>query len=262
MNELLSVQLETTNICNAKCLFCPHDKFEHFGVMQEHLFRKIVDDLATVDTLETFIPMLTGEPFCDKDFISRLRYAREKLPNVRFELYTNGGLLTEKIADELLTVSDLHINISVNGIKPQTRLDMTGLDDFWKLYRTIQYMQNKGMSLRFSAVAHPAMSIEEQAEFVRSGGIMIQYQSWAGEIYPYERKRWTSCVRAKNTLTVNYLGQVCLCCFDPFCKQQMGDLTTESVGEVWTNEKRKEYQRLHNVGRGNELPLCRRCTEG
>jgi len=38
------VQIESTNICNAKCVFCPRDEMHRKqGVMAFDLFRKIVD---------------------------------------------------------------------------------------------------------------------------------------------------------------------------------------------------------------------------
>ena len=39
------VQIESTNICNAKCVFCPRDEMHRRqGVMSFELFRKIVDE--------------------------------------------------------------------------------------------------------------------------------------------------------------------------------------------------------------------------
>src|SRR5919199_4591880 len=41
------VQIESTNICNAKCVFCPRDDMHRRqGVMSFDLFRKIVDECA------------------------------------------------------------------------------------------------------------------------------------------------------------------------------------------------------------------------
>ena len=41
------VQIESTNICNAKCVFCPRDEMERKqGVMSWELFKKIVDECA------------------------------------------------------------------------------------------------------------------------------------------------------------------------------------------------------------------------
>jgi len=92
--------------------------------------------------------------------------------------------------------------------------------------------------------------------------LAIQCQSWCGELYPYERKRWTSCARTLNSMAVNYKGEVVLCCFDPFAKVVFGDLNNQTIEEIWKSEKHQGLRSLHKVGRGNEFELCRNCTEG
>jgi len=163
---------------------------------------------------------------------------------------------------QIKDIPDLRINISINGLKPETRNSLMGLDDFWKVYQMMQHMTAEGVKYRVSMVSHPSVSIKEQQEFVESGGIVIQYQSWCGEMYPYTRKRWTSCIRALHGLAINYQGEVSLCCFDPFNKANFGDLKKESIKDVWKSPRREEYKRLHCIGRGHELPLCENCTEG
>src|SRR5918995_4259683 len=41
------VQIESTNICNAKCTFCPRDEMHRRqGIMSFDLFKKVVDECA------------------------------------------------------------------------------------------------------------------------------------------------------------------------------------------------------------------------
>jgi 2-iminoacetate synthase ThiH len=43
------VQIESTNLCNAKCVFCPRDEMHRRqGVMDFDLFAKIVDECAAL----------------------------------------------------------------------------------------------------------------------------------------------------------------------------------------------------------------------
>ena len=63
------LQVETTSVCNAHCVFCPHERLVHVGHMEQGLYEKIVRDAGQYD-LKTFTPMLTGEPFCDSDSAS------------------------------------------------------------------------------------------------------------------------------------------------------------------------------------------------
>ena len=72
------VQIESTNICNAKCVFCPRDEMHRAqGVMSRELFRKIVDECAALGI--THVRMHNyGEAFLDRHLIEKVRYAKEK----------------------------------------------------------------------------------------------------------------------------------------------------------------------------------------
>lgn len=262
MKSLQMLQLETTTICNGKCIFCPHHKFEEFGTISDELYEKIVREASELPSLKLFIPMLTGEPLCDKKFVERLKFARARMPWVILEFYTNGSFLTRDIINELKTITDLHISVSLNGITPETRKQMMGLDDYWDVIKSMKYMEEVGLPYRATLVAYPEIRQQELEAFVKGGGLVIQYQSWCGEQYPYDRRRWTSCARALNAMTVNYKGEVVLCCFDPFAKVVFGDLNNQTIEEIWKSQRHQEYQNLHKQGRGNELELCRSCTEG
>lgn len=262
MNDLLYLQVETTNHCNAKCLFCPQHKFKQKGFMEQDLYEKIVDEATRLPNLMMFHPMLTGEPFLDKRFMERLRFARTRLPNVEIEIYTNGTLLTDEIIYQLQGMPLLRLSVSLNGLKPETRKKVMGLNDYWAVVQSFKLMERLNIKYRATMVAYPEISQEEVAAFIESGGTAIRYQSWAGTQYPYERRRWTACPRAINQMTVLYTGDVCLCCFDPFGEINFGSLKTETIEEVWNSSRHKEYQTMHKQGRGHELPKCEACSEG
>ena len=52
MKDLQVLQIETTNICNAKCVFCPHDKITKHGTMSNDLFNKIVYEASKYPILK------------------------------------------------------------------------------------------------------------------------------------------------------------------------------------------------------------------
>ena len=262
MNDLLYIQLETTNHCNANCVFCPHHLFTEKGFMTDELYSKILAEAQKLPHLTEVIPMLTGEPFLDKKFIPRLKQLRETLPQVVIEVYTNGSLLTDNVITELKDIPGVRYSVSLNGLSPDTRKKIMGLDDYWHVVFALKTMERLGVKYRATMVAYPEISREEFSQFIQSGGTVIQYQSWAGTQYPYERRRWTSCARAINSMTIRYNGDVVLCCFDPFGEVTFGNLNTETIEEIWQSEKHKEYQTMHKQGRGNELTMCEHCTEG
>jgi len=70
------VQIESTNICNAKCVFCPRDEMHRDeGYMDMALFKKIADECAALNI--THMRMHNyGEAFADRNLVEKVRYAK------------------------------------------------------------------------------------------------------------------------------------------------------------------------------------------
>jgi len=72
------VQIESTNLCNAKCVFCPRDEMHRQqGVMDMALFQKIVDECAALGVTHVRVHNY-GEPFLDRQLVEKVRYAKSK----------------------------------------------------------------------------------------------------------------------------------------------------------------------------------------
>src|SRR5690348_11353649 len=95
------VQIESTNICNAKCVFCPRDEMHRRqGVMATDLYRKIVDECAALGITHVRVHNY-GEPFLDRHLVDKVRYAKEKgIKEVG--MISNGSLITDKVARAMI----------------------------------------------------------------------------------------------------------------------------------------------------------------
>ena len=108
------VQIESTNICNAKCVFCPRDEMHRRqGVMSFDLFRKIVDECAELGITHVRVHNY-GEPFMDRRLTEKVRYAKQKgIKEVG--MISNGSLITEDVARGMIEAGLDAINISVDA---------------------------------------------------------------------------------------------------------------------------------------------------
>src|SRR4029453_17896689 len=95
------VQIESTNICNAKCVFCPRDEMQRRqGVMSFDLYRKIVDECAALGITHVRVHNY-GEPFVDRQLVEKVRYAKQKgIQEVG--MISNGALITDAVARGLV----------------------------------------------------------------------------------------------------------------------------------------------------------------
>ena len=108
------VQIESTNICNAKCVFCPRDEMHRRqGIMTFDLFRKIVDECAELGITHVRVHNY-GEPFVDRQLVEKVRYAKQKgIQEVG--MISNGSLITEDVARGMIEAGLDAINISVDA---------------------------------------------------------------------------------------------------------------------------------------------------
>src|SRR3990172_9545160 len=97
---LNTLQIETTKVCNGKCVFCPVPTMKRQrGIMPMDLFKKIIDDCKDIQPKEV-LPFLNGEPFLDPHILERIEYINKTLPHSDVVLYSNGNLLTADNAEK------------------------------------------------------------------------------------------------------------------------------------------------------------------
>jgi len=256
--KLKVLQIETTNICNGKCKFCIHNDLKEFGTMSDRLFLKILLEASGIKSLKIIVPMLLGEPFCDKQIIKRMNLINRILPKVQIHLFTNGSLLTKDKITELQEIENLTMHFSLNGINKETRFKLMGLNDYEHVIEMIKLYQATGKPFEVTCVAYPSVSDGEIKTF-KSFGFptkLIKYGNWTGD--KFNSNKATKCSRAINEMTVMFDGRVNLCCME-YGKVIFGDLNKESVRDIWESPHRQMYCEAHLFGK-YLLGPCANCN--
>src|ERR1700704_696229 len=66
-SSIRHVSIETTNICNANCVFCAYQyQTRPTGIMSVELFRKIIDEYSELGGGELGLTPTVGDPLIDK----------------------------------------------------------------------------------------------------------------------------------------------------------------------------------------------------
>ncbi|GAJ12563.1 unnamed protein product, partial [marine sediment metagenome] len=136
------IQIQTVTGCNARCRFCPNGKTSSElsqGKMEWDLFTTIIDEVVNY-TPHRISPYLMNEPLLDKDLPGKIRYiADRKKPGTKICVNTNGSLLDEQLAEQILDSGLDRLVFSVHGITPETyENSMLGLS----LKRTLGNINN------------------------------------------------------------------------------------------------------------------------
>jgi Radical SAM superfamily/Iron-sulfur cluster-binding domain len=260
------VQIESTNLCNAKCVFCPRDDMHRRqGVMDMELFRKIVDECAALGITHVRVHNY-GEPFLDRQLVEKVRYAKAKgIPEVG--MISNGSLITEDLARGMIEAGLDAINISV---------DAAGKETFERTRVHLQYDTVVGNIRTLARLrkelgrAHPRLilsfvrqdnSADEQAFIDEWSGIadkihINDLHNWAGTLN-HESDVHYPCYRLWLTFTVLWDGRVSLCCADFDGRHILGDLRTSTIARIWNSPAYRAVRRQHLESGGPEI--CRSC---
>ena len=260
------VQIEATNICNAKCVFCPRDEMHRRqGIMSLELFRKIVDECAELGI--THVRMHNyGEAFVDRKLVEKVRYAKQKgIQEVG--MISNGSLITEPVARGMIDAGLDAINISVDAsgkeVFEATRIGLKYDRVIANIERLLRLRTESGKrrpKLILSFVRQNN-SADEQAFIEHWKAIadkihVTDLHNWAGTLNTESDVNFP-CYRPWLTFTVLWDGRVSLCCADFDGKTILGDLNTHSIAEIWNAEPYRNTRRQHLESGGPDV--CRAC---
>ena len=260
------VQIESTNICNAKCVFCPRDEMHRRqGVMSFDLFKKIVDECAELGITHVRVHNY-GEPFIDRRLVEKVRYAKGKgIQEVG--MISNGSLITEEVARGMIEAGLDAINISVDAggreVFESTRIGLKYdkvIDNVERLVRLRAELGRRRPKLILSFVRQNN-SADEQAFIEHWKAIadkihITDLHNWAGTLNRESGVNYP-CYRPWLTFTVLWDGRVSLCCADFDGRTVLGDLNSSTIQEVWNAEPYRNVRRVHLESGGPDI--CRSC---
>ncbi|MCA9400167.1 MAG: radical SAM protein, partial [Candidatus Omnitrophica bacterium] len=125
----LMISIELWNECNVNCVFCRNEKGEIFdinplngkspivkGRMSYELYCDIIDQVK--DHVLVAVLYTNGEPLMYKDLIKCVQYATDH--NVATIIATNGTLMTEQKARDLLNAGLDFVKIQLSGFTQET----------------------------------------------------------------------------------------------------------------------------------------------
>jgi radical SAM protein with 4Fe4S-binding SPASM domain len=113
----VKLQVQTTTACNAACVTCPYPetaKTLPMGRMREATFRTIVEQIRGRGVERTSL-FLQNEPLVDPRLEEFTRLLKERVPETKATLVTNGHFLDGARAVALAQAGTDEISVSVNG---------------------------------------------------------------------------------------------------------------------------------------------------
>ncbi len=277
----LAVQIQSVSGCNADCIFCPNKKTEleiPIGKrMDMGLYKSIVDQCIEMG-VRRYSPYLMNESMLDPQLPERVAYITErKQPWMYTKINSHGGLMTERMAKGLLDAGLDRLNFSVQGINPDAYEKIMGLrfDKVLKnIERLIEMKREGNYKMRIRVVMLDTSEIHDDLpkirKFWKQRGIKIHVNQLenrghhknikSDEIAVHELKTFDWCTRLFDQIYVLYDGRLVQCCADWEQTGIMGDLSKNTLRDVWMGSAYMNFRKRFLEG-DVKGTICDGCTK-
>lgn len=234
------IEIETLNRCNGSCSFCPVNHktdSRKYCKMDEKLFFNIIQQLHDLKYDGALGLFSNNEPLLDNRIVDFARIAREQLPYSFLYIYTNGSLLTWSLLTELLESLDL-IHIDCYGNTPKLSLKMQHLHQLC--------CQNKIPPEKVT------FHLRNDQEILTSRGGNAPNRKTHVQVN-------SLCPLPFSQMIIRPDGKVSQCCNDALGQVSLGDLTTQSITDVWYGDAIEQLRKnMLYKGRLDNM-LCMYC---
>jgi len=243
--SLVSVQLNTTELCNRTCDFCPRVNPEVYPNRNLHMtidtVNKITSDLNSINYVGRISLNGFGEPLLTKNFIDIVKTIKNNLKNCILDTNTSGDKLTEELINELYNagMDMLYINLydGPEQVEHFTELfkniskDKYVFRPHWKNEDTTYnlILNNRGGTIKSVVTGIIKEPLKQQCYF------------------PFSRAM------------VDYNGDLLLCSNDWSRNYSVGSLIETHIKDLWMGERMKDI-RLKLANYDRTVSPCNVCN--
>jgi radical SAM protein with 4Fe4S-binding SPASM domain len=270
----IHVEIENIYACNLRCIHCARQYVKPVGVkkMDDALYRKIITEAASIGTKAVGFAVW-GEVFLDQDVFNKIAYAK-KQGFLDIRLHSNGQLITESIAQKLITSGVTWLSISLDAATQETYSKMRG-GDYNKalsgLSNIISEKIKKSSLLPKLRVSFVKCSLNEHeadyflSYFSRYCDVAVQefWDPWnilPADLVPktaeFVRKR--QCFDNFFKVFIRHNGLVVPCCEDMRSHIILGDMNHSSLREIYNSQMAKDLRSQHR-SMNIKNQTCRTC---
>jgi MoaA/NifB/PqqE/SkfB family radical SAM enzyme len=282
----LILQIETTNICNSRCVFCAYPSMKRRkGIMSMALFEKVVQDYCRMGGGPVSLTPVVGDALLDPHLLERIEILAAQ-PEINQISLTTNAIALERYSDDdlrkLLKSLDC-MQVSVGGLDPLTYRTLYGVDQFPQVQQAMERL----LDLKDSVPGQTDITFafrttdwqferrfrRQLKEYRRRGAFISHiwnYANYAGmvqtdkqlqlEVIDGHGEKLQPCIYATVHMAVCWDGQITACGCADFEGQalKVGHAGEETLAEVWSGKKRAAI--LASFASGKAPGICRKCS--
>jgi Predicted Fe-S oxidoreductases len=274
------VVVEITNMCNLECVHCPYSVISKRNDyrprhMSWEIYEKIVREVAGYDHV-VFRLLCNGEPLMHPRFLDMLRFAKEHgIGTTNF--ITNGLLLTETVAREVLALGVEVVEISLDALEKRTYEIIRRGSHF----ETVMAQVHRFIALRDEMRARTKIMVSiidqdpakaEMDAFIRywtprADRVIKRVYATIGGLVDDGKtaidcsgERWP-CPQLWRRMFINVDGKAEFCVEDWHDETIVGDVASSGLQNVWRGAAYEQLRKQHLSGNFDEIPYCGKCRD-
>lgn len=291
----LSIMIDPVNICNFKCSFCPTGDEKLLesvnrskAIMDFDFFCKVIGDISNFENkIRSLLIYKDGEPFLNKNIGKMIAYAKEKnIANI-IQVVSNGSLIDENRAIEIIEAGLDIIKISVEHVSDIGYRKITKTFSSYETVRkNVEFLYNEKEKRKSKLKIH-AKILDTNLSSIEKEKFIKDFQGISDSINIDSLMGWSNsgkkdftmgissgfgmdnasklkkdrkvCPEPFKTMAVNSNGLVSVCCVDWSLGTVVGDVSKESLVDIWNGKKLKEFACLHLKGERRKIEACANC---
>ena len=282
----MSLFVEPTNLCNFRCTFCPtgEPSLLRKTKLRQHIPVSIYESaIQGAGKFSGRIKKLhlnkDGEPFLNPGIIDLIRIAHRSRNFDSIETISNGSLLSDYKVDEIVSSGLNVLKISIYGTTSQEyAANVRRNVDIDRIIKSIRslYLASRGSALKIYVKMMRSENERSNERFINcfqeiSDRVFIeekveQWPSFSSLVVKplvnvYRRPLGAAksvCTLPFYSMVVNATGTVSACCVDWKNELILGDLSRQTLDEIWDSEGFNSFRVQMLQGR-RRISACATC---
>lgn len=269
------VNFDICTFCNHKCTFCSNSDPRTIK-SQTSLddFRVVMKNVSKYVEMAELGLSAKGEVLVNKEFTEIVKSAKDEFHIPYIYISSNGALMDEKKAIELIEAGLDSIKFSINALERVTYKKVHLVDDFdevienFKTLLTLKKERYPKLKLFISSVIDMDKKslikgfkeiFSENFDIIDGISLYALTYTPKFEQVQEEKKITKKCSIPFNELYINSDGTLGLCCKDYFDSVNFGSLIENDFLDVYNSKEFAEIRQMHKTDEFPDNHLCKNC---
>jgi MoaA/NifB/PqqE/SkfB family radical SAM enzyme len=261
------IEMETSRFCNRRCVWCPNHLSGERGTQE----------LMDWSTLQAVFQSLSrrrfqgwlafhnyNEPLANPRIIQEVTSARGQLPQAGLTIYTNGDYLTAELFEGLRIAGLTEMRITI--YPRNARNDIPSHALLWQWLDKRPFLRH-GEWAEVAVRQGLALVIKKPVAITIISPEVNRYYDRGGTVPALSiAHRATPCFLTSHSLSIDYLGNIKMCCnivtgHAPHEQYLLGNVRECDPIDVWNSPQFTDLRRHHQQAMWSKTPICMTCRQ-